>query len=51
MTKTTVMEELKNGEWVEAKPIKYERFALIKDMFSFIKRWKNNGTHRNKKVL
>lgn len=32
------MKELKNGEWVEAEPIKYERFALIKDLFAFIKR-------------
>lgn len=32
------MKELKNEEWVKAKPIKYERFALIKDMFTFIKK-------------
>lgn len=32
------VEELKNGEWIEAEPIKYEHFALIKDVFTFIKR-------------
>lgn len=31
------MKELKNGEWVEAEPIKYERFALINDMLTSIK--------------
>ena len=33
-----INERIKNGDWVEAKSIKYERFALIKDVFAFIKR-------------